>query len=184
MIGYQRENVGDRVRLRALLGGALLGGALLATGVLAGCGGNAGEESTTPPTPATPGAAPRAAGPPAAQVGLGRPAGGGVVSGPSNAPEPESAATRAAATPPRMIYYDLTGFDWYRRGEPLIFEGRSYRPASVLPTGERPLEREGAYEGVDFYVPRAGAAPHDTLYVPVYTGYWLAFTSARGEEQR
>lgn len=184
MIGYQRENVVDRVRLRALLGGALLGGALLAAGVLVGCGGNTGEESTTPPTPAAPGAAPRTAGPPAAQVGLGRAAGGGVVSGPSDAPEPDPAATRAAATPPRMIYYDLTGFDWYRRGEPLIFEGRSYHPASVLPTGELRLEREGAYEGVDFYLPKAGTAPYDTLYVPVYMGYWLAFTAAGGEKRQ
>ena len=46
-------------------------------------------------------------------------------------------------------------------------------------TGARRLKREGAYEGVDYYVNRDSDQPYDTIFVPVYPGYWLPFVSER-----
>lgn len=81
---------------------------------------------------------------------------------------------------PAVIYYDLTTFEWYRRGEPIVLEGRQYNPGKVEPTGERRFRKDGTYGGVDYYVHDGAEAsptqPYDTIYVPVYTGYWLAFT--------
>lgn len=93
------------------------------------------------------------------------------------APEqPEATSSDdGARDAPSVIYYDLTHFDWYRHGEPILIEGRRYRPGRVQASGERRFQREGAYDGVDFYVPRGEPTPHDTVYVPVYNGYWLPF---------
>lgn len=87
----------------------------------------------------------------------------------------ESEAAPAEIEPPATIYYDLTTHDWYRRGEPILIEGRRYQPGQVQATGERKLKREGEYSGVDFYTVDGGAQPQDTVYVPVYPGYWLPF---------
>ncbi len=141
-----------KARLRATLPPALLLAASLAA-VVMGCG----------EFPA------RDADPPAAEL-VARIAGQDEVRA-ADEPEPEEESDAA----PAVIYYDLTGFDWYRRGEPILLEGRRYLPGRVEPTGERRFQREGAYDGVDYYVPRDAAQPHDTIYVPVYSGYWLPF---------
>src|SRR5690606_26392991 len=79
---------------------------------------------------------------------------------------------------PREIYYDLTRFDWYRRGEPLVADGRGYLPAGKPePTGEREFEEEGRYQGVSYYVPKDADSPYDTVYVPVFPGYWQPFVT-------
>lgn len=94
------------------------------------------------------------------------------------APEPQAAdanTTEVEAFAPR-IYYDLTRHDWYRRGEPLVVEGREYLPAGDLVVG--PLEafdRFGDFEGVDYYGRREGS--DDVLFVPVFERYWLPFAA-------
>jgi len=80
---------------------------------------------------------------------------------------------------PDTIYYDLTRFEWYRRGQPIVIDETRYTPAEVEATGGRRLKREGAYEGVDYYVNRDSDQPYDTIFVPVYPGYWLPFVSER-----
>lgn len=93
------------------------------------------------------------------------------VSGPSPAVPPDAAAR------PDRIYYDLTRFDWYAHGEPLVFDSMPYEPdGRPVALDARTLERVGAYDGVDVY--RRGSDTH--LYVPVYDGYWLAFEPAGG----
>lgn len=104
----------------------------------------------------------------------------------ASVPDAESASTVAAALPPApapgpavkhlpsdRIYYDLTRFQWYARGEPLRHEGLAYQPSGMpvaIPLAE--MEQIGAYDGVDYYR-RAGADA--LLFVPVFDGYWLAF---------
>jgi hypothetical protein len=91
-------------------------------------------------------------------------------SGPVTAEPPDAEAR------PERIYYDLTRFDWYARGQPLVFEGSSYLPdGAPTPIDARSLAIAGAYDGVDVY--RRESDPR--LYVPVYDGYWLAFAPAR-----
>lgn len=91
----------------------------------------------------------------------------------------EPQTSPAAAVAPReqlardRIYYDLTRFEWYARGEPLVRDGVAYQPAGLpIALSLRELERIGEFEGVEYYR-RAGDADH--LYVPVFDGYWLAF---------
>lgn len=88
------------------------------------------------------------------------------ISGPAQ--EPSDAAAR-----PERIYHDLTRFDWYARGEPLVHEGRSYGLDGDGPVAldARTLERVGEYGGVEYYHRDSDAR----LYVPVYDGYWLGF---------
>lgn len=166
----QRGKAAGRGRL-----GAFLGAVALVAGLLAGCRGDEAEGSAAPTSSASPPSAEALAAPDGVAV--------------SEAPEgPDGGTDESGSTgeadksqpAPRKIYYDLTHFDWYRRGEPLIHEERSYRPATVLPTGERELEREDEYQGVDFYVAKGRDEPADTLFVPVYTGYWLAFVPVEG----
>lgn len=80
---------------------------------------------------------------------------------------------------PEEIYYDLTQFDWYRRGEPLIAEERSYRPAGKPEaTMGRRFEKAGEYEGVSYYEQEGAESPADTVYVPVFPDYWLPFAAS------
>lgn len=75
------------------------------------------------------------------------------------------------------IYYDLTAYEWYRRGQPLIFRAGSYLPEGkpqAIPA-ER-LRRLGQYGGVDFYHAE-GSAPDEMVYVPVFEGYWQPFVT-------
>jgi hypothetical protein len=86
--------------------------------------------------------------------------------------EPGSAQTR-----PARIYYDLTRFEWYARGQPLVHEGRTYQPAGApLPVRDITLELAGEYGGVDYY--RMPGDDRDVVYVPVYEWYWLRFVAA------
>lgn len=96
-------------------------------------------------------------------------------------PEAEESESRAdESEPPDTIYYDLTRFEWYRRGEPIIIGERRYRSADVEATGERELKREGSYEGVDYYADKDAKQPYDSIFVPVYPGYWLPFVDQQG----
>lgn len=86
-------------------------------------------------------------------------------SGPSTAP------ADAEAMPDR-VYYVLTDFDWYARGEPVVLEGTSYTVAGdPIRIDARTLERVAEYGGVELY--RRNGDAH--LYVPVFSGYWLGF---------
>lgn len=92
------------------------------------------------------------------------------VSGPAPVQPPDAAAR------PERIFHDLTRFDWYARGEPLVHEGRSYALDVHGPVAldARTLRRVGEYGGVDYYQRDTDAR----LYVPVYDGYWLGFAPA------
>lgn len=87
--------------------------------------------------------------------------------------------------PPEEIYYDLTSFDWYRGGEPLIYDGRSFQPVGrpeAIPVGElRPI---GRFQGVSYYARSGAAAPFSVLYVPVFEGYWLPFGPVAEAQQQ
>lgn len=76
--------------------------------------------------------------------------------------------------PSNRIYYTLTSFPWYARGEPLLHEGRPHVPTGPLITASvEEMEKVGEYEGVEFYTRRND--PDPVLYVPVFEGYWLGF---------
>lgn len=79
----------------------------------------------------------------------------------------------ADEAPPPAIYYDLTRYDWYARGEPLVHEGRSYTPGGVLAASGAEMRPAGEYGGVAYYRREDGAA--DSLFVPVFERYWLTF---------
>lgn len=105
----------------------------------------------------------RSAEPPASAPGPERPQPADVA-----APEPEAFAPR--------IYYDLTRHDWYRRGEPLMVEGREYLPAGELVAAPLDVfDRLGEFDGVDYYARRQGS--EDVLFVPVFERYWLPFAA-------
>jgi len=76
--------------------------------------------------------------------------------------------------PSNRIYYTLTDYPWYARGEPLMHTGRPH-VASGLPitASVEEMEKAGEYEGVEFYTRREESEP--VLYVPVFEGYWLGF---------
>jgi hypothetical protein len=77
---------------------------------------------------------------------------------------------------PDEIYYDLTAFDWYRRGEVLVASGLAFQPQGlprVIPFDS--LQRAGNYQGVDFYVKNGAAEPFDTVFVPVFEDFWQPF---------
>lgn len=95
--------------------------------------------------------------------------------------EPPVAAAPEPAEPRRVlassrIYYDLTRFEWYAHGEPLLHEQLAYQPVGrPLSASLEEMERAGEYRGVEFYR-REG--DDQSLYVPVYDGYWLSFRAA------
>ncbi|HEY8468781.1 MAG TPA: hypothetical protein VIL18_04020 [Longimicrobiales bacterium] len=77
---------------------------------------------------------------------------------------------------PDEIYYDLTAYDWYRRGEVLVAAGFAFQPQGlprVIPFDS--LRRAGNYQGVDFYVKNGAAEPYDTVFVPVFEDFWQPF---------
>jgi hypothetical protein len=76
--------------------------------------------------------------------------------------------------PTSRIYYTLTSYDWYARGEPLVFDGRPWEPEGTpVSASLNDMEKAGEYQGVEFYV-RAGD-PGAVVYVPVFDGYWQRF---------
>ncbi len=77
---------------------------------------------------------------------------------------------------PDEIYYDLTVYEWYRRGEPLVAGEFAFQPDGVprqIPLDS--LHRAGNYQGVDYYVRNGVAEPHDTVFVPVFDDFWQPF---------
>lgn len=79
--------------------------------------------------------------------------------------------------PTSRIYYTLTSYDWYARGEPLVHEGRPYEPEGMPVTASLDaMTKAGEYHGVEYYVPKGEPGP--IVYVPIYDGYWQRF---RGE---
>jgi len=93
------------------------------------------------------------------------------------APQPAQAAP-AAPEYPSTIYYDLTRYEWYARGEALVHDSAAFHPTGVpvaLPLAE--LERVGNYQGVDVYQHRFAADRDANRYVPVYEGFWLRFSA-------
>lgn len=76
--------------------------------------------------------------------------------------------------PSNRIYYTLTSFDWYARGEPLVHEGRPYEPEGMpVSASLSDMSRLGDYQGVEFYAQSGDIDP--VVYVPVYDGYWQRF---------
>lgn len=75
---------------------------------------------------------------------------------------------------PVALYPDLTRYDWYARAEPLVHDGRAYTPGGALVAAPASaMEPVGEFGGVAYY--REAGAGVETLYVPVYERYWLAF---------
>lgn len=92
----------------------------------------------------------------------------------------EAEASEDTITPrngePPEIYYDLTRYDWYRRGEPLMVDGRPYQPTGrPEPTRAREFTELGRHEGVTYYTVEGSEPPHTVVYVPVSPGYWQPF---------
>lgn len=78
--------------------------------------------------------------------------------------------------PTSRIYYTLTSYDWYARGEPLIHDGRPYTPEGMpVHASLDDMGRAGDYQGVEYYVRTGDPAP--AVYVPVFDGYWQRFTA-------
>lgn len=75
--------------------------------------------------------------------------------------------------PTGSIYYTLTSYDWYARGQPLRHDGRAY-VTDGMPIGASlgSMQKAGTFEGVDYYV---SAGEQDAVYVPVFEGYWQRF---------
>lgn len=91
----------------------------------------------------------------------------------ATAPTPDSAAAPAR---PDEIYYDLTAYEWYRRGEPLVAAGFAFQPDGIpriIPLDS--LHRAGNYQGVDYYARNGVTQPYDTLFVPVFEEFWQPF---------
>ena len=91
-----------------------------------------------------------------------------------------SAGAGDPGTKPAEIYFDLTRFQWYREGRPLVHQGRSYMPQADPAPVDRELKEAGSYEGVTYYVADDAAEPVYTIYVPVYYRYWQRFTAPPG----
>lgn len=76
--------------------------------------------------------------------------------------------------PSSRIYYSLTNFDWYARGEPLVHDGRPYAPDGMpVSASLDAMTKAGEYQGVEYYA-RSGD-PEPAVYVPVFDGYWQRF---------
>lgn len=76
------------------------------------------------------------------------------------------------------IYYDLTAFDWYRQGEPLVIDGRPYQPNGIPESGRaRVFEPAGEHLGVRYYIVEGTESPYPTVYVPVSPNYWQPFST-------
>jgi hypothetical protein len=76
--------------------------------------------------------------------------------------------------PTGSIYYTLTSYDWYARGQPLLHDGRAYTPGGMpVSASLQEMSKAGTFEGVDYYISTGDAA--DAVYVPVFDGYWQRF---------
>jgi hypothetical protein len=76
--------------------------------------------------------------------------------------------------PSSSIYYTLTSYDWYARGESLVHEGRPYEPEGMpVNFSLSEMSHVGEYKGVEYYV--HGGEAEAAVYVPVFEGYWQRF---------
>jgi hypothetical protein len=83
------------------------------------------------------------------------------------------ASEERVSLPSSRIYYTLTSHEWYARGEPLVHEGRTYRPGGMpVAASLTDMTRLGEFRGVEYYH-RAGDTA--AVYVPVFEGYWQTF---------
>jgi hypothetical protein len=103
---------------------------------------------------------------------------------PSAPEEPASAtlpADRAREDPlPEEIYYSLDDFEWYRHAQPIVHGGRAYEAQdTVLVRSTLELDSLARFGGV-LYWARPGDAEPDTVFVPVFEGYWLPFVAGGG----
>lgn len=90
-------------------------------------------------------------------------------------PEPENIETPPPEPLPDRIYFTLTDYEWYARGEPLVLESAQYRSGSgVVAAPLSSMRKVGEYQGVDVYS-ADGAAMDSAVYVPVFPGYWQPF---------
>jgi hypothetical protein len=93
----------------------------------------------------------------------------------SDIADEDAAGARSAGTMPDEIYYDLTRFEWYRHGQPLMIDGTGFVPDGIpRAIRDRPLEKAGEYGGVAYYAAK-GASQARIVLVPVFEGYWQAF---------
>lgn len=77
---------------------------------------------------------------------------------------------------PPVIYYDLTRFDWYARGEPMRLDDGSYAPRGApVRAATSEMNKVGEYEGVEYYARDDGSDSEGVVYVPVFEGFWLPF---------
>lgn len=77
---------------------------------------------------------------------------------------------------PPVIYYDLTRFDWYARGEPMRLDDGSYSPGGApVRASTSEMQKIGEYEGVEYYARDEGTDSEGVVYVPVFEGFWLPF---------
>lgn len=100
---------------------------------------------------------------------------------PTQEEEPGSAtlpADRVRQDPlPEEIYYSLDDYEWYRQALPIVHEGVAYQALdTVLVLSTLELDTLGRFGGVLFWG-RDGLSAHDTVFVPVFEGYWLPFAS-------
>lgn len=78
---------------------------------------------------------------------------------------------------PTRIFYDLTRFVWYARGEPLRWQDAEWQPrGEPVALRTEDLRLVGEYEGVDIWI-RADAESVTRVYVPVSEGFWLPFAA-------
>lgn len=77
---------------------------------------------------------------------------------------------------PPVIYYDLTRFDWYARGEPMRLDDGAYAPGGApVRAATSEMEKVGEYEGVEYYARDDASGSEGVVYVPVFEGFWLPF---------
>ncbi len=77
---------------------------------------------------------------------------------------------------PPEIFYDLTRYDWYRHGEPLLVDGRALQPAGrPEPARGREFMPIDRFHGVAYYAVEGADPPYAAVYVPVSPGYWQPF---------
>ena len=115
-----------------------------------------------------------------AGCGSGEPPAGDGASADPDSVAPDSVfepAEDLVTLPTSRIYYTLTSYEWYARGEPLLHDGRPYAPEGTPVTASLDaMTKAGEYLGVEYYVPAGEPGP--VVYVPVFDGYWQGF---RGE---
>jgi hypothetical protein len=95
---------------------------------------------------------------------------------PGSAPLP---ADRVRGDPlPEEIYYSLDDYEWYRQALPIVHEGSAFAALdTVLVLSTTELDSLGRFGGV-LYWGRTGLTDPDTVFVPVFEGYWLPFARA------